>query len=96
MSLQSKILHHLRSQPHVWAIKVITANERGCPDILCCVHGRFLAIEVKEGKDRLSKIQAEQMDRIRWADGWAWKVHDYEKFKDDIAILVKKLEDGEW
>ncbi len=96
MSLQSKILTHLRSLPNVWAVKVITANERGVPDILCCVRGRFLAIEVKEGKDTLSPIQAEQMDRIRWADGWAWKVSDFEKFKDDMTTLVKKLKEGEW
>ncbi len=64
----------------MWAIKVITANERGCPDILCCVKGRFLGIEVKEGKDRLSPIQAEQGDRIGKAGGNFLVVKNFEAF----------------
>ncbi len=95
MSLQSKVLKHLKSVPNVWAIKVITANERGCPDILCCVRGRFLGIEVKEGKDRLSPIQAEQADRIRKSGGWAWMVDDFEKFVFNFASLVRVAEGGD-
>lgn len=64
MSLQSKILTHLRSQPHVWAIKVITANERGCPDILAAITSGFLGIEVKDLTDKLSVIQHENLCRI--------------------------------
>ena len=81
MSLQSKILRHLESTPGVWCVKVECANFRGCPDILCCVQGRFMAIEVKEGKDKLSPIQDEQIHRIKEAGGRAWVVTDFEEFK---------------
>ncbi len=67
MSLQSKILTHLRSLPHVWAIKVITANERGCPDILAAMPSGFLGVEVKDLTDNFSgkrKIQYENLCRI--------------------------------
>jgi len=67
--LQSEILKYLKSLPQCWAIKVITANERGCPDILCCYRGTFIAIEVKEGNDAISPIQEEQLGAIGDACG---------------------------
>lgn len=82
MSLQSKVLSFLKQQPNTWAIKVITANERGCPDILCCVAGMFVAIEIKEGKDRLSSIQKEQMKRIREAGGRTVVMRSVEDVKE--------------
>ncbi len=67
--LQTKVLAFLNGLPHCWAIKVISANERGCPDILCCHNGQFWAFEIKEGNDRVSKIQQAQLDRINQASG---------------------------
>jgi len=67
--LQTSILKYLKSLPDCWAIKVIAANQRGCPDILCCHKGRFLAIEVKSEGDKLTRIQSAQLARIRKAEG---------------------------
>lgn len=67
--LQKNILDYLKSLPHCWAIKVISANERGCPDILCCYRGQFVAIEVKEGDDKASPIQLAQLVKISKAKG---------------------------
>lgn len=88
MSLQSKILRHLEATPGAWAVKVEVANERGCPDILCCVRGRFLAIEVKKGTDRLSKIQEAQGVRINEADGYFWVITDFEKFRSLLFNML--------
>jgi len=67
--LQTKILKYLKSLDNCWAVKVITANERGCPDILGCYKGWFFAIEVKEGKDCITVIQKAQLKRIDAAEG---------------------------
>jgi Holliday junction resolvase len=64
MNLQSKILKYLEGLDHCWAVKVISSNKRGCPDILCCYRGMFLAIEVKEGSGRATAIQKAQLDLI--------------------------------
>ena len=85
MSLQSKILRHLEATPGVWAVKVEVANFRGCPDILACVCGRFLAIEVKEGENKLSEIQNEQIKRISHSGGIALIVRNF----DDFVLLLK-------
>ena len=69
MSLQSTILDYLKTIPKCWAVKVMTANFRGCPDILICHRGKFIAIEVKEGKDQISPIQDAQLELIVLSDG---------------------------
>jgi len=83
MSLQSKVLQYLNSKPDAWAIKVNSANERGCPDILCCCHGKFYAFEIKEGKDKTSPIQAAQIELIKQAGGKAIVVRDIEQVKGE-------------
>jgi len=85
---QTEILQYLKTLPRCWAIKVIAANERGCPDILCCYKGRFLGIEVKSGGDRLSGIQKEQLSIIREAGGATLKAEDVEDVKQFINIIV--------
>ena len=81
MKLQKKILDYLKAQPDTFAIKVEVANERGCPDILCCHKGQFIAIEIKDGKDKLSSIQEEQLKRIEAASG--------------KTIVIRNIEDVE-
>ena len=82
MTLQAKILRYLERQPNTWAIKVEAANQRGCPDILCCCNGQFWAIEVKEGKGKLSSLQAAQLQRIEAAGGRGIVVRDIEQVKE--------------
>ena len=85
--LQSDILKYLKSKRHCWCIKVIAANERGCPDILCCFRGRFIAIEVKSLKDTVKPIQLEQINAINMAHGRAIAVWDLMS----VQMLFKRL-----
>jgi len=63
---------------------------RGVPDILACVKGLFVAIEIKEGFDSLSPIQCEQLDRIKVkAGGVAWVVRNFDEFKENFERLIK-------
>lgn len=83
MSLQSKILKYLMHQPDTWLVKIVVCNQRGCPDILCCKNGMFIAIEIKEGKDRVSEIQNEQLSRIFYkAKGKIYIAKDFDDFKE--------------
>lgn len=82
MSLQSKVLRFLERQPDTWVIKVEVANKRGCPDILCCVKGQFYGIEIKEGKQYVSSIQAEQLKRIQAAGGKTMVIRSIEEIKN--------------
>lgn len=80
--LQKKIIDWLESQGF-WTVKVITTNKRGCPDILACHKGRFIAIEVKaEGKlNTVTPIQEFQINQILTADGIAIAADSLETVK---------------
>ncbi len=93
MSLQKKVIDEIRSYDRTWVNKIERANERGCPDLLCCVRGVFLAIEIKEGTDRVSPIQRAQMEKIAYAEGDAWVVRDFVDFKCKFFDLIGQLND---
>lgn len=48
----------------------------GVPDFLCCVKGRFLAIEAKAGKGRTTALQEKHLADIREAGGLALVVNE--------------------
>ena len=94
MDLQTKILRYLEKKKCVWVIKAEVTNQRGCPDILCCAHGKFLAIEVKSKNDNLSPIQVEQMRRIREAGGKTMVVRNFDNFKEIYEMYEKICRTG--
>ena len=58
----------------------------GVPDFLCCVRGRFLAIEAKAGRGRTTALQEKQLANIREAGGLALVVNE-----DNLDELEKLL-----
>lgn len=44
-------------------------GQHGVPDFLCCVKGRFLAIEAKAGKGKTTALQDDHLRRINEAGG---------------------------
>jgi len=83
--IQSRILKKLKERG-IWAIKVINANRRGCPDILACYGGDFVAIEVKRPDGVLSKIQEAQLKRIAESGGIAIVATCWE----EVAEIIDK------
>lgn len=67
---QKKITDFLEKQG-AYVVKVITANKKGVPDIIACLNGRFIAIEVKTPTTRnnLSMLQQHNLDVISIAEG---------------------------
>ena len=61
----------------------------GVPDIVCCVSGAFLAIECKAGANKLTALQANEIEAIRRAGGTA--VVANEENWDMVRSLVKEL-----
>jgi len=86
--LQKECLRWVKSLPEVWVLKVVgsAVQASGVPDILMCVNGHFVAVELKrpEGKGRVSDIQKAQIERIQRAGGTAVVVDSFEKFKEVV------------
>lgn len=70
-ALTDRILRHLRALPRSWWFKVKggSGQQAGIPDIVGCLDGRFVAIEVKRPGKRPTKLQDHVMGRIREAGG---------------------------
>ena len=48
----------------------------GVPDIVCCVNGCFLAIEVKAGTNKPTALQVREIEAIRRCNGVAVVAND--------------------
>ncbi len=69
-------------------------SENGTPDILACVNGYFLGIEVKAQDGHPSELQLVKVDTIRKAGGFAYVAYPsgWEKLKDIIdGLLIDKF-----
>jgi hypothetical protein len=53
-------------------------SEPGCSDLLCCYHGRFLALEVKRPGNQATPKQESFLSSVRAAGGLAAVVTDIE------------------
>jgi len=63
-------LKALRGIPQVWAEKIQQVGKRGTPDILACVGGRFVGIELKkDDKSPPDKLQQHKLKKIASAGG---------------------------
>jgi hypothetical protein len=58
----------------------------GVPDFVCCVFGKFLAIECKAGNNRPTALQEREMDYIRQAYGTALVIN--EDNLDELAVYL--------
>ena len=88
-TLQKAIIKWLESQ-NAWIIKTIQVNRRGCPDILACLNGKFIAIEVKApGKlSTLTPLQEHQIAAINISGGLAFAADSLETVKQKIFALT--------
>jgi Holliday junction resolvase len=64
-----------------------TSAKKGVADVLACLDGRLIAIEVKIGKDRLSAEQEGFLANIKHAGGLAFVAKDFDSFQDEWKTI---------
>ena len=64
------VLKDLRSLKGIWVKKIQSVSVRGIPDILACINGHFVAIELKVDSP-LEPLQDYELSRIQKAKGLA-------------------------
>lgn len=70
-----------------WYMPVPTGfGVQGVPDFICCLKGRFVAIETKYGNNGLTGWQIKQMQAINRANGAHFVIHE-----DNVADLENML-----
>lgn len=62
----------------------------GIPDLICCINGKFVGIEVKAKNGRASKLQEINIDSINESSGIGAIVYpkDFEDLKTQIGGLI--------
>ncbi len=81
--IQKKIIKYL-NEIGAYSIKTITTNRNGCPDIICCLNGRFIALEVKAEKGIVSQLQEHNIKLIKNSGGVAEVVRSVDDVKRAI------------
>ena len=92
---EDQIKKYLTDRGHWWVKYFANRNTRsGVPDILACIRGRFVAIEVKAQTGRASELQLYNRRKIREAEGISIILYpsDFEEFKR----LVLQIETGNY
>jgi len=82
---QRNMVKYLESQG-AYVVKVITASKKGVPDILCCIKGRLLAVEVKTPTtmNNASELQLYNLAKIKEAGGLGLVAYSVEQVEDYI------------
>ena len=90
-NFENKIKTYLKS---IGAYFIKTHGDRfskvGTPDILACVNGKFVAVEVKAENGKPSDLQLYHIEQIQKAGGYGIILYpkDFEKFKKDVENLL--------
>lgn len=94
--VKKKVKEYLKSIGAWYYMPVSNGMGRvGCPDILVCYDGLFLAFETKApGKiNNVTPNQRREIDDIRRVNGLAHVVDDVEQVKHVIETLERKVHD---
>jgi Holliday junction resolvase len=89
--VKKKVVDYLKSLGVYYFFPVASGYMRnGVPDIVCCIKGKFVAIECKAGKNTTTAIQDKNIEQIKLNGGVAIVINevnlDYMKEVVDESI----------
>ena len=87
-NLQKSILDYIEARGY-YAVNVITASTSGVPDILACIAGTFVGIEVKLDYNSTSVLQDDDIGLIQESGGKTIIAYSIK----DVSELIDELED---
>lgn len=92
-TFENQIKSFLNTLPNTWYFKYWAGpySKSGIPDIIACVNGHFVGIEVKAPSGHASELQKRNVKLIQDANGKAYIVYpkDFEKLKQELKDLCK-------
>ena len=90
---ENEIKKFLNKLPNTWYFKVWSGpySKSGIPDIIACINGHFVALEVKAENGRASELQKRNIRLINECRGKAYIVYpkDFEELKERLVELSK-------
>jgi len=91
---ENKIKAFLDVLPKTWYFKYWAGpySKSGIPDIIACINGKFIGIEVKADKGHASELQKRNVDLIEKANGIGLII--YPKDFEMLKTLLKAISEG--
>lgn len=90
---ENKIKAFLDTLPNAWHFKHWAGpySKVGVPDIIGCVNGRFVGIEVKASNGKPSVLQIRNIKLINDAGGYARIIYpeQFDELKDDLQKISR-------
>jgi hypothetical protein len=69
-AFKQKVISYLRTLSECWFVKIQQVSIRGTPDIICCLNGYFIAMELKSSLSaEISALQLHNLRQITNAGG---------------------------
>lgn len=88
-TLQTSVMKYLKERGY-YAINVPgNAFTSGVPDILVCIRGRYVALELKAADGTLRPLQKVRINSIRRAGGIAEAVRSLDRVKEIIGTIER-------
>lgn len=82
------MLEELRKDRESWWVKTQQVSVRGTPDLLGCVSGRFVALELKDARSsHVDALQSWNVAKIQAAGGFARVVS-----REDAREVLQEIE----
>ena len=90
---EEKVKKHLRERG-AWVLKTWSGGfqRSGIPDLLICYKGRFIAIELKAEKGKVSDLQRRELELIREAGGLGFVLRP--SHFSDFAVMLDSIDKG--
>lgn len=84
---KEKVIRDLKTIPGIWFTKIQQASIRGTPDLIICLAGKFIAIELKaDEKSPISDLQIYTIEIIKKAGGFGLISHP-KSWPTDLKLL---------
>jgi len=92
-TLSRKVLLYLNSLPNCKAIKIHGSRyqEAGTPDIMACLAGQTIFIELKVGKNKTTKLQDKRIEQWKAAGAAAFVAYSLEEVKSNPIVSPHDL-----
>lgn len=87
--LKEKVLDDLKALPNAYSKKIQQVAIRGTLDLILCINGKFVAIELKSGNEQPDPLQQYEIEKILKAGGMVFVVNPMNW--PDVFIQIKLL-----
>jgi hypothetical protein len=96
---KEKVIAYLKKLPRTWYVVVDQRALRGTPDLICCINGHLVGIELKASISETHnsarfKLQQYNLDKIRKAKGFGFVI--YPENWDKARLRLKDIAEGKY